>query len=314
MVESLNKANKEGRLQSGLFHKHKTQTWSLDKAWVNPHDCMIGDEFIPEGQPIAKTVFHSSKLHDMRMKGEITGLSIGAKGFRDTDEQSVSEVNPEADAVLKGINFDWEHPELTYTSPSQGGAASMKNQVYDVSKAKKATIEDLDKEQLGILDNLGEEFISLEKHLGEDKKQTPSSSEKEEFGEELETEKGKGEMSQTDLEKQLADQQTLIKSLMLEKKFSKFELTEDTVEAISKSLAPLENEAVDSVVKALTELKEKADVDKADAVDKAKNDVTDNSLGQVLDKEAKRVVNPKRRKKRKPLSIIDRALQYKKGA
>ena len=179
MVNSLNKANEEGRLQSGLFHKHKTTAWHLDKAWVNPVECMIGDQLVPEGQPIAKTIFTNEAAFQMRLNGDISGLSIGARAkefidlTKSSDELAKLQSSPEAVREIKGINFDWDHPELTYTSPSQGGAASMKNDAYLIDKAKKAKFEDLDEDQLSIIEQIGEEFVSLDKTLGDDTK-TPS--------------------------------------------------------------------------------------------------------------------------------------------
>lgn len=189
MVDSLNKANDEGRLQSGLFHKHKTTAWKLEKAWVNPVECMIGDTIVPEGQPIAKTLFTNKAAYDMRVAGDISGLSIGARAKEIQEiSKDLSEIQSKVEAthILKGVNFDWEHPELTYTSPSQGGAASLKNDAYQLNKAKKAVEADLDTEQAQIIKDIGEEFVSLEKHLKTDNTQTPSSSASARDGEELE--------------------------------------------------------------------------------------------------------------------------------
>jgi len=183
MVVSINKANDEGRLQSGLFHKHSTEVWHLEKAWVNPTECIIGDTIIPEGQPIAKTVFTNETAFELRKSGEIAGLSIGAraKAAIDLDKSDASDLaslqtERKATRELIGTHFDWDNPELTYTSRAQGGAAHMQNDVLDITKAKKAKVEDLLDGEVAILKEIGEEFISLEKHLGEDNKQTPSSS------------------------------------------------------------------------------------------------------------------------------------------
>lgn len=181
MVESINKANEDGRLQNGLFHKHNTESWYLDKAWVNPTECQIGDTIVPEGQPIAKTVFTNAAAFELRKSGDIAGLSIGARAT------SVVDVTKSADKLKElqssrtpsreiiGTHFDWEHPELTYTSRAQGGASHMQNEILNVTKAKKASKGDLLDEEISILKEIGEEFISLEKHLGEDNANTPSS-------------------------------------------------------------------------------------------------------------------------------------------
>lgn len=80
MVDSLNKAIEEGNLQSGLFHKHKTDGFTIEKAWVNEAECVIGETLVEEGLPLVKVKFHSDTLWEQRKTGGLMGLSIGAKG------------------------------------------------------------------------------------------------------------------------------------------------------------------------------------------------------------------------------------------
>jgi len=79
MVDSLNKAIEAGTLQHGLFHKHKTDSFSVVKAWVAETDCIIGETEIREGQPLIKVQFHNETAWELRKSGEIAGISIGAK-------------------------------------------------------------------------------------------------------------------------------------------------------------------------------------------------------------------------------------------
>lgn len=79
MVLSLNKAISENRLQAGLFHKHKTTGYNIEKAWINEVDCEIGGNVVPEGMPLAKVQFHNQALWEKRKSGELMGLSIGAR-------------------------------------------------------------------------------------------------------------------------------------------------------------------------------------------------------------------------------------------
>jgi len=81
MVDSLNKAIGDGRLQSGLFHKHKTESFTIEKAWVNETACTIGETEVPEGQPIVKVQFHNDEAWELRKTGDLTGLSIGARAI-----------------------------------------------------------------------------------------------------------------------------------------------------------------------------------------------------------------------------------------
>jgi hypothetical protein len=71
LVKSFNEANQDGTLQSSLFHGHKSQAFKVNKAWVNPYECMIGDTLVPEGQPLCEA-------WELRKSGKLMGLSIGA--------------------------------------------------------------------------------------------------------------------------------------------------------------------------------------------------------------------------------------------
>lgn len=81
LVKSFNEANEAGNLQSSFFHKHKTDKFSILKAWVNQVDCMIGDSLVPEGQPIVKIKFNDSKAWNLRKEGKLQGVSIGARAM-----------------------------------------------------------------------------------------------------------------------------------------------------------------------------------------------------------------------------------------
>lgn len=86
MVESMNKANEEGKLSPNIGHVQNTNGWYLVKAWVNETDCYIGDTFVPEGWPLAKTQFIDKSLWEARKDGRLTGLSIGARGRREIED------------------------------------------------------------------------------------------------------------------------------------------------------------------------------------------------------------------------------------
>lgn len=80
MVGSLNKAIDDGTLQSCFFHTHQTETFTIEKAWINEAECLIGDSLVKEGQPIVKVQFNDKDAWELRKNGELQGLSIGAKG------------------------------------------------------------------------------------------------------------------------------------------------------------------------------------------------------------------------------------------
>lgn len=79
LVKSFNEANQDGTLQSSLFHGHKTQAFKVNKAWVNPYECMIGETTIVEGQPLCEIQFTNSKAWELRKSRKLMGLSIGAQ-------------------------------------------------------------------------------------------------------------------------------------------------------------------------------------------------------------------------------------------
>jgi hypothetical protein len=86
MVENLNKANEEKKLTNAVDHLFKSEGWHLVKAWVNECDCMVGDTFVPEGWPLAKTKFTNPDLWKARKEGNLLGLSIGARGIKEEIE------------------------------------------------------------------------------------------------------------------------------------------------------------------------------------------------------------------------------------
>lgn len=79
MVESFNKALEEGVLQTALFHNHKTECFTINKAWVNPVECMIGEVAVAAGQPLVEIQFSTEEAWELRKEGRLMGLSIGAQ-------------------------------------------------------------------------------------------------------------------------------------------------------------------------------------------------------------------------------------------
>lgn len=79
LVKSFNEANDSGILQTSLFHTHKTESFEVVKAWVNPCECMIGDTLVEEGQPLVEIQFLNKAAWELRKEGTLMGLSIGAQ-------------------------------------------------------------------------------------------------------------------------------------------------------------------------------------------------------------------------------------------
>ncbi len=76
-VDEINKANDSGKLQSSISHVHKTQTFKMNRAWVNECECSINGLIIPKGMPLAEMQFLSEKAWQKRKSGELLGLSVG---------------------------------------------------------------------------------------------------------------------------------------------------------------------------------------------------------------------------------------------
>lgn len=79
MVKSFNEELTAGRLKFSLFHTHETNTFKTLRAWVNPYDCTIGDQFVPRGQPMCENQFLNKAAWEDRKSNGLAGVSIGCK-------------------------------------------------------------------------------------------------------------------------------------------------------------------------------------------------------------------------------------------
>ncbi len=287
MVESLNKANDEGRLQSGLFHKHKTNTFSVAKAYIAEEDCVLGVHEIKKGQPLVDITYTNASLYELRKEGKVMGPSIGARAkeiieLTDGVEKSLGEGEillhktslddlksaPVAKRILKGIHFDWPNPELTLTDASQGGAASLKNDII-VEKAMKPN-----EDQQGILDELEEEFTPLAKAKGVDDSGTTKTT----------TNEGTEDMSEQ-IQKELAEVKHELAVQKAIGTLTPFKLGDELEAEVAKELASLEDSS--AIIKALTAIVAMGDYGVAKALEDAKVAPTeDTPLAKALDQEA----------------------------
>lgn len=80
MVEGINKAIKKGKLSTALNHAVPLEGVTIEKAWVNEVECLIGETVVPEGWPLAMVKFHNKELWEARKNGTLMGLSIGCFG------------------------------------------------------------------------------------------------------------------------------------------------------------------------------------------------------------------------------------------
>ena len=84
MVDSFND-NMEN-IEGNIAHCIYVDEIKPEKAWVNPCDCFIGEQFVPEGSPLVKVRFFDEELWEQRKSGVLKGVSIGARGERDEQE------------------------------------------------------------------------------------------------------------------------------------------------------------------------------------------------------------------------------------
>jgi hypothetical protein len=68
------------KISGNIGHVFNTNSFYFVKAWINECDCTIGDEYVPEGQPLIQVQFTDKTLWEMRKTGQLQGLSIGALG------------------------------------------------------------------------------------------------------------------------------------------------------------------------------------------------------------------------------------------
>lgn len=78
MVESFNQAIVDGNLKSNYDHGEFCTDFVSLKAWVNECECYIGDELVPEGQPLVKTQFLNVDKWNERKANTLKGVSIQA--------------------------------------------------------------------------------------------------------------------------------------------------------------------------------------------------------------------------------------------
>lgn len=78
--EDFNTRLKEGKIKTNLFHSFETDTFSIQKSWINEVDCIIGDQLVPEGTWLCSLKYHNTELWKMHKSGEVGGVSIRANG------------------------------------------------------------------------------------------------------------------------------------------------------------------------------------------------------------------------------------------
>ena len=189
---------------------------------------------------------------------------------------------PETTRILKTIQFDWDHPEVTYTSPDQGGAASGLNDAY-LFKANKAEKEDLSEAQEAILSKIGEEFSPLQKANNE----TPSSSSEDKVGEEeSKIDKGNKEtMSEnTVTREEFETLQKALKESKAENALMGYGFEAELNKELAVAVASLES--FETITKAFDALIARGEAEVTKAKEEAAKEPQENELSKALQEEA----------------------------
>lgn len=306
LVKSFNEGNELGVIQPSLFHEHKTKTFEIGEAWLTKSESKLGDHVLPALQPMVAITFKSKKAFEARLAGKLTGLSIGAMGYTEMAKSDFEELKGKAKAkrLISSFKFLHKGAHLAYTDPSVGGAASLKNDIFQLVKGLE--MNPLNAKQAELLEELEEEFVPLDKKLKskEASETAPSISEpSEEVISGVDNENlNKG--NDTDMSEELKKQnEMLLKRLAeLEAKdvkntLSTYNLSDEVAEVLAKALvaAPEAKEAVtkalDSVVEGYetrlaTEATEKADLvkslEEAKTVEAVAPVVVENELAKQL--------------------------------
>ena len=291
LVKSLMEGKDAGTLQTSLFHKHKTKVFSVKRAWVNEKECMMGETLVKALQPLVEIEFHSEKAFEMRMSGDLQGLSIGATGstelvkdYSSSFEKLCGSTKGVATRLIKNFKFLHKGAHLAYTDRSVGGAASLMND-FILVKEKGLGMDKLSESQAKLVEDLEEEFVPLEKKLksdSTDKEETPSTPNTGEVYSGVDNENlNKGndkDMSQELLQDKIEQLEKQLQASKLEKTLSKYNLDSEVSENLSDAMAYASEEHSVAIVKALDSIQDKLKaslVEAETALEKAKGDLED---------------------------------------
>ena len=258
LVEAINK--KGNFLQKAINHTHRTDCFDIVKAWVIEEESILGDVKIPALQPVVELKY-TDKAFKLRKQGKLLGPSIGCVAWDVEIVKSLLDElrtkSKEPKRLLAEFDFEKKASHLSITTPSVGGPASQKDWHIEVNKSM------LDPEAMALItEELEEEFTPLEKQLkGVDSKIAPSTSataEAQDAGvdKKPETIGKQSEMSdktekEIALEKQLEELQAKVAKAEVEKSLSKYELEDQLASELADTLAPLKQESVAVITKAL---------------------------------------------------------------
>jgi hypothetical protein len=85
--DNFNTNLKSGNVTPNLYHAQaESEKLKILKTFIVPVDCIIGEQEIGEGTWVSEMKYIDKALWDMKVSGEILGVSIGCMGRRATEE------------------------------------------------------------------------------------------------------------------------------------------------------------------------------------------------------------------------------------
>ena len=85
--DNFNTNLKSGNVTPNLYHvQAESEKLQILKTFIVPVDCMIGEQEVVEGTWVSEMKYLDKSLWDMKVSGEILGVSVGCMGRRVTEE------------------------------------------------------------------------------------------------------------------------------------------------------------------------------------------------------------------------------------
>jgi len=76
LAKSINDKIAAESMTYNYFHAADTEDFHIQKCWVNPYECEIGGNTVPEGIVLAEVKYVNKAAWDKRVEGELMGLSV----------------------------------------------------------------------------------------------------------------------------------------------------------------------------------------------------------------------------------------------
>lgn len=85
--ESFNDNLEKGHVVSNFFHSKTedgevipTDSFTIEKSWINEVECVVGDTVVPEGAWLGKLQWNEDEDWELRKSGVLAGTSFGGRG------------------------------------------------------------------------------------------------------------------------------------------------------------------------------------------------------------------------------------------